>query len=101
MSDVPQWFTVSPLTDAELLGCFGTLTPTGDQMSACATRVASGPDAGLRAYLRWRDANAGHRDVRAVQRRQRAQIRSEKGIHRASRLPKGSVALRDRRSRAP
>ncbi|MGW4049145.1 integrase [Streptomyces sp. NPDC004721] len=34
----------------------------------------------LHAYLRWRNANARHPDVLAVQRRERARIRSEKGI---------------------
>lgn len=34
----------------------------------------------LHAYLRWRNANARHRDVLAAQRRERACIRSEKGI---------------------
>lgn len=35
----------------------------------------------LHAYLRWRNANARHPDVLAAQRRERARIRSEKGIH--------------------
>lgn len=34
----------------------------------------------LHAYLRWRTANARHPDVLAAQRRERARIRSEKGI---------------------
>ncbi|SFL16170.1 IS630 family transposase [Streptomyces pini] len=34
----------------------------------------------LHAYLRWRNANARHRDVLAAQRKERARIRSEKGI---------------------
>jgi transposase len=34
----------------------------------------------LHAYLRWRNANARHPDVLAAQRRERARIRSEKGI---------------------
>lgn len=34
----------------------------------------------LHAYLRWRNANARHRDVLAAERRERALIRSEKGI---------------------
>lgn len=34
----------------------------------------------LQAYLRWRNANARHPDVLAAQRRERARIRSEKGI---------------------
>ncbi|MFI6334902.1 IS630 family transposase [Streptomyces sp. NPDC050535] len=34
----------------------------------------------LHAYLRWRDANARHRDVLAAERKERARIRSEKGI---------------------
>ncbi|MFI0218598.1 helix-turn-helix domain-containing protein [Streptomyces lydicus] len=34
----------------------------------------------LHAYLRWRNANARHPDVLAAQRRERAPIRSEKGI---------------------
>jgi len=33
-----------------------------------------------RLYLRWRDANARHPDVLAAQRKERARIRSEKGI---------------------
>lgn len=32
------------------------------------------------AYLRWRNADARHRDVLAAERRERARIRSEKGI---------------------
>lgn len=34
----------------------------------------------LHAYLRWRNKNARHADVLAAQRRERARIRSEKGI---------------------
>ncbi|MET7784216.1 helix-turn-helix domain-containing protein [Streptomyces sp. NPDC005388] len=34
----------------------------------------------LHAYLRWRNANAHHPDVLAAQRKERARIRSEKGI---------------------
>ena len=34
----------------------------------------------LHAYLRWRNANARHPDILATQRRERARIRSEKGI---------------------
>ncbi|MCZ4120263.1 IS630 family transposase [Streptomyces sp. H39-S7] len=34
----------------------------------------------LHAYLRWRNANARHHDVLAAERRERARIRSEKGI---------------------
>jgi transposase len=34
----------------------------------------------LHAYLRWRNANARHPDVLAAQCRERARIRSEKGI---------------------
>lgn len=34
----------------------------------------------LHAYLRWRNANAGHHDVLAAERKERARIRSEKGI---------------------
>lgn len=34
----------------------------------------------LHAYLRWRNANARHRDVLAAERRERARIRSQKGI---------------------
>jgi hypothetical protein len=37
VSDAPKLFTVSPLTDAELLSCFGTLKPTGEQVGAGAT----------------------------------------------------------------
>lgn len=39
----------------------------------------------LHAYLRWRNANARHRDVLAAERRERARIRSEKGIRRGGR----------------
>jgi hypothetical protein len=34
----------------------------------------------LHAYLRWRNTNARHPDVLAAQRRERARVRSEKGI---------------------
>lgn len=34
----------------------------------------------LHAYLRWRNQNARHPDVLAAQRRERARIRSEKGV---------------------
>lgn len=34
----------------------------------------------LHAYLRWRNVNARHRDVLAAERKERARIRSEKGI---------------------
>ncbi|MER6952298.1 IS630 family transposase, partial [Nonomuraea sp. NPDC000554] len=34
----------------------------------------------LHAYLRWRNTNARHRDVLAAERKERARIRSEKGI---------------------
>lgn len=34
----------------------------------------------LHAYLRWRNANARHRDVLAAERKERARIRTEKGI---------------------
>ncbi|MYT72458.1 hypothetical protein GTY60_22635 [Streptomyces sp. SID8367] len=34
----------------------------------------------LHAYLRWHNANARHRDVLAAERKERARIRSEKGI---------------------
>lgn len=34
----------------------------------------------LHAYLRWRNDNARHRDVLAAGRKERARIRSEKGI---------------------
>ncbi|WP_326791153.1 integrase [Streptomyces sp. NBC_00151] len=34
----------------------------------------------LHAYLRWRNKNARHPDVLAAQRKERARIRSEKGI---------------------
>jgi hypothetical protein len=33
----------------------------------------------LHTYLRWRNANARHRDVLAAERKERARIRSEKG----------------------
>jgi hypothetical protein len=35
---------------------------------------------GLQAYLRWRSANNRHPDVLAAQRRERARVRSEKGL---------------------
>ncbi len=35
----------------------------------------------LHAYLRWRNANTRHRDVLAAECKERARIRSEKGIH--------------------
>jgi hypothetical protein len=41
----------------------------------------------LHAYLRWRSANAGHRDVLAAERRERSRIRSEKGIRWGGRPP--------------
>jgi hypothetical protein len=34
----------------------------------------------LHRYLRWRNQNARHPDVLAAQRRERARVRSEKGI---------------------
>ena len=37
------------------------------------------------AYLRWRYTNARHRDVLAAERKERARIRSEKGIRRGGR----------------
>lgn len=39
----------------------------------------------LHAYLRRRNANARHPDVLAAQRRERARIRSEKGLRRGGR----------------
>ncbi|SBT38882.1 hypothetical protein GA0070611_0707 [Micromonospora auratinigra] len=39
----------------------------------------------LHAYLRRRDANARHHDVLAAERKERARIRSEKGIRWGSR----------------
>lgn len=39
----------------------------------------------LHAYLRWRNANARHRDVLAAERKELARIRSEKGIRRGGR----------------
>ncbi|MEU9107341.1 transposase [Streptomyces xanthophaeus] len=41
----------------------------------------------LHAYLRWRNAHAHHSDVLAAQRRERARIRSEKGIRWGGRSP--------------
>lgn len=35
----------------------------------------------LHAYLTWRNANNRHPDVLTAQRRERARIRSEKGLH--------------------
>jgi hypothetical protein len=40
----------------------------------------TGQTRALHAYLRWRNADARHPDVLAAQRRERARIRSEKGI---------------------
>jgi len=34
----------------------------------------------LHTYLRWRNANAHHRDALSAERKERARIRSEKGI---------------------
>lgn len=45
----------------------------------------------LHAYLRWRNGNARHRDVLAVERKERARIRSERGI-RWSRRPLATAA---------
>lgn len=45
----------------------------------------------LHAYLRWRNANARHRDVLAAERKERARIRSEKGLRWGGR-PLPSVA---------
>lgn len=45
----------------------------------------------LHAYLRWRNTNARHPDVLAAQRRERARIRSEKGIRWGGR-PVGEAA---------
>lgn len=42
----------------------------------------------LHAYLCWRNANARHRDVLAAERKERARIRSEKGIRWGGRLLK-------------
>ena len=39
----------------------------------------------LHACLRWRNANARHRDVLAAERKEPARIRSEKGIRRGGR----------------
>ncbi|WP_341866719.1 IS630 family transposase [Streptomyces swartbergensis] len=39
----------------------------------------------LPAYLRWRNANARHHDVLVAERKERARIRSEKGIRRGGR----------------
>jgi hypothetical protein len=40
----------------------------------------------LHAYLRWRNANARHPGILAAQRRERARVRSEKGIGWGGRL---------------
>ncbi len=48
--------------------------------SALTPLVAADPARALHAYLRWRNANARHPDVLAAQRKERARIRSEKGI---------------------
>jgi transposase len=42
----------------------------------------------LHAYLRWRNANARHRDVLVTERKERARIRSEKGVRWGGRLLK-------------
>lgn len=44
----------------------------------------------LHAYLRWRNKNARPPDVLAAQRRERARIRSEKGIRWGGRLAKAA-----------
>ncbi|MEU9890495.1 IS630 family transposase [Sphaerisporangium sp. NPDC051011] len=46
----------------------------------------------LHAYLRWRNANARHPDILAAQRRERARIRSEKGIRWGGRPLPAAVA---------
>ena len=46
------------------------------------------------AYLRWRNANARHPDVLAAQRKERARIRSEKGIRWGGRPPSNDSAQR-------
>jgi transposase len=45
----------------------------------------------LHAYLRWRNANARHRDILAPERRERARIRSEKGTRWGGRPLKTAV----------
>ncbi|MCX4538743.1 transposase (plasmid) [Streptomyces sp. NBC_00841] len=45
----------------------------------------------LHAYLRWRNANARHRDVLAAERKERARIRSEKGIRADARLRRRGI----------
>ncbi|MFJ2058190.1 transposase [Streptomyces sp. NPDC087908] len=39
----------------------------------------------LHAYLRWRNKNARHPDVLTAQRKERARVRSEKGLRRGGR----------------
>lgn len=45
----------------------------------------------LHVYLRWRNTNAGHPDVLAAHQRERARIRSEKGVRWGGR-PLGTAA---------
>ncbi|GGZ37446.1 hypothetical protein GCM10010365_67710 [Streptomyces poonensis] len=45
----------------------------------------------LRAYLRWRNANARHRDVLAAECRERTRVRSEKGIRWGGRTRKAAA----------
>lgn len=45
----------------------------------------------LHAYLRWRKANARHRDVLAAERKERARIRSERGVRRGGRALKAAA----------
>lgn len=63
-------------------------TPNGTPPhSRCHLLSAHKGPALLHTYLRWRNANARHPDILAAQRRERARIRSEKGIrwrHRAT-----------------
>ncbi|NUR04641.1 MAG: hypothetical protein HOY79_51515 [Streptomyces sp.] len=53
--------------------------------NSSSSRNAWISDAPLHAYLRRRNANALHRDVLAAERKERARIRSEKGIRRGGR----------------
>ncbi len=46
----------------------------------CNHRNHTAQTRALHAYLRWRNANVRHHDVLAAERRERARIRSEKGI---------------------
>lgn len=59
-----------------LAGCGWRATTLRSHLGATPAASAQA----LHRYLRWRNANARHPDVLAAQRKERARIRSEKGI---------------------